>query len=372
MSELRSVLDQIAGVDLECLTAFELDSEIEELVSGGQMIDVLIAKRVAVMEKRGDQAFLGHSSPTAHLMAKRLAPGKARRHVIRANSAQAAKATFTAWEDGRISSDQADHLFSLASTLPNEFPDAETRLIDIVEPLAVRATNRVLEYWRHSVEGPDSGSAENIQERRGVSLSETIDGLHRLDGWLTPIAGEALKTVLGALTPAPSADDLRTPKQRRHDALEDLARAYLDHGDTPTVGGEKPHLNLICDLEALQGIAGGTHETYNGTVIDVDTLRMLACDASICRIVLGPDSDILDVGRKTRVWTAAQRRAIIARDRHCVRPGCDRPPQWCDIHHKTHWANGGTTSVDQGELLCRFHHTLTHKEDPNTRGRPRP
>lgn len=169
-----------------------------------------------------------------------------------------------------------------------------------------------------------------------------------------------METALETLMPQPGEDDERTPRQRRHDALEDLARNYLDHGDSPTVGGEKPHIMVLADLDALQGIAGGTHETLSGEILDVEAVRRLACDASISRIVLGPDSEILDVGRKTRVWSPAQRRAIIARDRHCVEPGCDRPPDWCDIHHIEHWADGGETTVDKGELRCRYHHTKEH------------
>jgi hypothetical protein len=159
----------------------------------------------------------------------------------------------------------------------------------------------------------------------------------------------------------PTETDHRTPRQRRHDALEDLCRDWLDHGNTPTVGGEKPHIMVLADLPALQGLAGGTHETLNGNIINVDTLRQLACDASISRIILGPDSEILDIGRKTRAWTVAQRRAIIARDRHCQGPGCDRDARWCDIHHLDHWANGGKTDITKGVLLCRWHHTTEHQ-----------
>jgi hypothetical protein len=71
---------------------------------------------------------------------------------------------------------------------------------------------------------------------------------------------------------------------------------------------------------------------------------------------------IIDVGRRTRVTPAALRRAVIARDRHCTYQGCDRPTRWCDVHHKTHWADGGETCLHNLCLLCRFHHTLIHQE----------
>jgi hypothetical protein len=68
-----------------------------------------------------------------------------------------------------------------------------------------------------------------------------------------------------------------------------------------------------------------------GDIVDVETIRMLACDCSVSRIILGPDSEVLDVGRKTRVWTTTLRRAIIARDRHCQADGCERDYRYCDI-----------------------------------------
>jgi hypothetical protein len=180
---------------------------------------------------------------------------------------------------------------------------------------------------------------------------------------MTTLAAEALEQAFLAHMPPPADGDNRTPRQRRHDALEDLARGYLDYGDTPDVGGEKPHIMVHVDLEALRGIPGGLHEATDGQVLDITSIRALACDASISRIVFGPNSEVLDVGRKTRVWSAAQRRAITARDRHCTAPGCRRPSRWCDIHHIDHWADLGETNVENGRLLCRFHHTLEHRRN---------
>ena len=134
-----------------------------------------------------------------------------------------------------------------------EFVAIESTLVDAVEGLSVSDTRRLLDYWRQSVDGPGTVADEVRQDRaRGVSLSLTMDGMARIDGWLTTTAGEALATALDSLMPPPSPDDPRQPRQRRHDALEDLAREFLDHDETPVVGGEKPHINLVCDLGALK------------------------------------------------------------------------------------------------------------------------
>jgi hypothetical protein len=72
--------------------------------------------------------------------------------------------------------------------------------------------------------------------------------------------------------------------------------------------------------------------------------------------------EVLDVGRTTSRWPVAIRRAITIRDGGCIFPTCDRPASWADVHHCTHWADGGHTSIDNGVLLCRRHHTFIHKE----------
>jgi hypothetical protein len=47
---------------------------------------------------------------------------------------------------------------------------------------------------------------------------------------------------------------------------------------------------------------------------------------------------------------------LSARDRGCTFPGCDRPPGWCQAHHVIEYQNGGPTTVDNGALLCGYHH----------------
>jgi len=97
----------------------------------------------------------------------------------------------------------------------------------------------------------------------------------------------------------------------------------------------------------------------------------LACDAGVSRIITNGKSEPLDVGRRTRVVPPALRRAVIARGGHCVEPGCDCPPEWCDVHHIVHWIDGGETTLDNLELKCLQHHRDEHEGRRRDRSPPR-
>jgi hypothetical protein len=117
---------------------------------------------------------------------------------------------------------------------------------------------------------------------------------------------------------------------------------------------------VTIDLGTLTGGGSGTSEFDHTGPLLPEIARRWACDASVTRVVLGPKSEPLDVGRKTPVVPAPMRRAVVARDGHCRFPGCDRPHTWCDAHHVVHWADGGRTALPNLVLLCRRHHGLVH------------
>jgi hypothetical protein len=95
--------------------------------------------------------------------------------------------------------------------------------------------------------------------------------------------------------------------------------------------------------------------------IPLETAFRLACDCSVTRVIMRGDSEVLDLGRSTRLVSAAIRKAVVIRDRGCVFPGCERPPAWCDAHHLVWWERGGHTEVSNVCLLCRRHHVLCHE-----------
>ena len=114
-------------------------------------------------------------------------------------------------------------------------------------------------------------------------------------------------------------------------------------------------------------------------VLDSDTpvhpasVRRWACDACVVPVVLGTDSQPLDIGRLTRTVPDGMRRALIVRDGGCSFPGCTRRPKRCHAHHIKHWIDHGPTALENLTLLCRFHHTVIHHDQwqiAMIRGRP--
>lgn len=107
-----------------------------------------------------------------------------------------------------------------------------------------------------------------------------------------------------------------------------------------------------------------------GTAISTSETRRLACNAQLIPAVLDGPSRILDLGTARRLYDRPQRLALALRDGGCIWPGCDRPPSWCEAHHITPWSEGGPTDLDNGCLLCSFHHHLVHKGEWQIRMAP--
>jgi hypothetical protein len=90
------------------------------------------------------------------------------------------------------------------------------------------------------------------------------------------------------------------------------------------------------------------------------TLLRELCDTTVQRLIVGPRSLPLDIGRATRTIPAQLRTALLVRDRGCVFPGCERPPGWTEAHHIVPWAAGGATAISNLALLCSRHHHMIH------------
>ena len=153
-------------------------------------------------------------------------------------------------------------------------------------------------------------------------------GLTNINGLLDDDGVDVVRKAIDALAaPKPCSDrtpDPRPAATRRAHALVSALRGYLQAGVGPTNGGEKPQVVVYLRWDQMTGqIEKATRE--NGFPMTTGEARRYLCDAKIVPVVLGGDSEILDVGRDRRTYTRAMRRAIKARDRGCVWDGCDRP-----------------------------------------------
>ena len=156
--------------------------------------------------------------------------------------------------------------------------------------------------------------------------------------------------------------------ERRAEALVAISKFFVEHIENSAhVRGSRPHVSVIVDIETLERRANRPARLENGRYITGEAARKMCCDAGITRIVSGPRSQPLDVGTATRSFPAPMAKAIIARDKHCVHPGCEAPPWACEIHHRQPVAAGGATSAENGELRCWFHHDLEHELDARYR-----
>ena len=270
---------------------------------------------------------------------------------------------------GRITVEHAQIIATVAATsdtrraalIDPDNPCNEQFLLTQARNLSVDQFRAVTRRWAAAADpAADDRGYTDALDREYVELSATLDGYH-LAGFLTTENGLLLATALRAVQGIPTAGDLRSPAQRRAGSLRDLCRLTLDHGLAGTGSAVRPSISVLVPYDTLTALAPTEAAQFEtGQPIPRAALQRLTCDASVHRIVFGPDDQILNVGRTKRTFTGLQRRAIIARDKHCQYPTCTAPPALCEVHHTDHWAHGGDTNIATGILLCWHHHTHTH------------
>ena len=178
---------------------------------------------------------------------------------------------------------------------------------------------------------------------RWLKINDLLDGMGSLEGLLDPELKNRLRAALDPLAAPAGADDPRAAGQRYADALHTLLS-----------GTQTTHMSVVVDLKTLDG--GPKPATLpDGSPLSAEDARRIAVNAGLSRVIVGPASLPLDVGREHRLATAAQRRALEVRDRQCVVDGCTIPAAWCEVDHITPWTLGGATDLANLALCCCFH-----------------
>jgi hypothetical protein len=279
-----------------------------------------------------------------------LSVGAAREKVRVAHALKTLPAVSAVFRDGELSYSKVRALVRVANR------DNEQMLVDFaLSSTAARVEERCRELRCGTVDSVVE--ANRAYASRFLTIRRHLErGTVSMTVELPLEAGELIDKALDK-----ARDDNPSPEfageswsARQADALVNMAKAYLQ-GDreSSTASSETYLVNVHVEQSALvngQGRAG----------LPVETVRRLGCDADTVLIVENQDGEPLSVGRKTRVVPTAIKRALNARDRGCVFPGCHRK-RFVDAHHVQHWSAGGETSFDNLVLLCSRHHRLVHE-----------
>ena len=173
------------------------------------------------------------------------------------------------------------------------------------------------------------------------------------EAWIAQLDAMAEQTRRTLLERRDRLAEMPTPEQRRADALIALIEAG---GKGKESWGGRVLVQLSYD-QLLAG-AAGAGLVGDGRQLSAGELRRICCDADLIPVVLGSNSEVLDVGRSARLVTPAIRAALVVRDQGCVFPGCDAPAARCEAHHIIPWWAGGRTALSNLALLCHSHHPL--------------
>ncbi|NYI77159.1 HNH endonuclease signature motif containing protein [Nocardioides panzhihuensis] len=210
-------------------------------------------------------------------------------------------------------------------------------------------------------------AAEEAHARKKTRLAmrRLGDGTTRISAVIPDAVADRLATNLEAFASPRRDDGTRTDTGEYLPYGRRLGRAFcqmletLDPARLPIHGGDATTVIVTIDLDQLRTDAG-IGQIVGGSPITAAEARRLACTANIIPAVLGGASEVLDLGRKERFFTAAQRRALLLRSATCEAEGCDIPGTWAEAHHWLAWAQGGQTDLENAALLCSHHHHRAH------------
>jgi hypothetical protein len=270
------------------------------------------------------------------------------------------------------------------SASPGTLREAEAMLVEQAATLPAEFVAQLAQRTCAMLDPDGVEPRENeLRQKRRFHLGREVDGMTPFSGLADPVNAGLLRAALSERT-APSrqprfvdSDDLaasdesasfdgrpldgRTREQRAFDIVFGLLTAGI-RSDNDTVGSLHGTATVNVVVTARDLIAGTGAAWIDDILSPVatETAREIICDGGVRLQIQGDKGEILWEGYRERYFTPAQRRALAVRDGGCLGPNCTAPPSWCHAHHVIEWEHGGLTDVDNGALLCSFHHHQLH------------
>ena len=370
VAEIEAVGETVAGwfdVNRSGWSASDRSTALSALVDVRERISAALLDAAADWDRHDAWSVDGSLTPAQWLRSKTTLSATDSRQTVRsARLVGRNDALAKALAVGEITAGHVDvlsrHITPPRAELFDRNPDV---LVDAARRLNVDDTNTVARRWAaYADDELNRGQPDDLQGRRGVWFRQVGDLTEgRILG--TPEELAVLRNALDRLEPPDRNDTPGGPRslaQRRYDALVSLASLGLQN----STGRVDPDhtINVVIDAATLAGDfdPDGRSDVPGWASVLPTRVQRLLCNSWISRVIMNAEGEVLELGRRARLFSAAQHRAIMIRDDGCALACCDRPPEWCDAHHLDPYGppTDGETNLDNGIGLCRPHHTLVH------------
>ena len=390
VGRLHEVLDEVSTDTLWALTPLELGECLAEAYAAQARLAALTLGLVAQAERSDLAAYDGEVSLVA-----RLAPAAAKRQLGLARALEDHPMTREALASGAFPVASAAVISRALDALPAGVDptvrvQAETYLAGEAHVHDTGVLRRLADHLEEVLDpdGAEARLAEQLARAEATAARQTFLSLRHDESTATSegffrvplLHGVKLQRMLESLTnpgrpdPIPTHDPhtgvrLAAEERRGHALTELLDR--IPAGTLPKLGGAEATVVVTMSLETLTGGLEAA-QLDTGHPISPGLARRLAARAGVVPAVLGTSSEVLDLGRKARLYTKKQRLAMLLTQRGtCAVHQCQRPAVGGDAHHLTPWSQGGPTDTTNGVLICPRHHTLAdHPDYTVTRLRP--
>lgn len=376
----HEVLDELGDPPTWALTRAEREETLGELLALQARLHHRVLGLVAEADRSGVASEVAAPTTAAWIRSFTAESGAAAARLVKeARALEDHEPTADELAAGWINRDQAREIVAAVDALPDSVadrkPEAEQHLLDLSSSHDAKAL-RILGKRLVEVVAPDLADEhlarelerEEAEARRATSLRLFDDGAGTTHGRfrIPTLHGTILKKLLESFAnPArPDAiprEALASPEINGMALCQLLERFPSDW--VPDSGGTNLTVVVTMELDTLVGGLRAAQLLGEGELISAGEARRLACKAGVIPAVLGGKSEVLDLGRRSRLHSRPQRLAMaIEQGGRCAVERCERPATWSDAHHLDSWSHDGHTTTRDGVLICPRHHTLAHDD----------
>ncbi|MEM7142917.1 MAG: DUF222 domain-containing protein [Actinomycetota bacterium] len=296
-----------------------------------------------------------------------------------------------AYADGGVGTDQVRRIAAVWANqrVREQLIACESVFLESAQRMEFVEFDGFCEQWTNLVDADGAhDAAKRRWRRRRVSVDQDLNGFWSLDGRLMSSDGADLREVLDEMAGALRLADVeaakeahgdewrrhlpRTMAQLRHDAFVELVNRGASVGpdgrpvertlnrviDDATY---EHHLALLVGAEPEPLDPTDPHRisrTADGTYVNPAELVARSLVDHVRRMVVDAAGVVIDLGRRSRLFTGNARDAALLSEVRCYWTGCWVPATGCQIDHLLPWEREGRTHPGNGAPACGTHNRI--------------